>query len=293
MTFELSEHKRRVAATYNLASAGYDQEAVRFFPLCATRLIELIDLYSGQHVLDVATGTGAAAIAAARRVGSTGHVVGMDIATDMLTQARRKIEAAQLTNIEFQEGDAEHPSFSEQSFDAVTCAFGIFFLPDMLVGLRAWKRVVRKAGVVAISAFGETAFQPLSDLFEARMRAYGVSFPSPRCPFPWQRLTNLEQCCDLLQDAGLEQVEGRIEHLGYSLRTAEEWWQIVWNSGFRGPISQLSPERLKDFKREHLAEVGQLATEQGIWLDIPAFFVWGYKPPAHLSETEAVQTPAD
>ena len=160
MTFELNEHKRRVAATYNLASAGYDQEAVRFFPLCATRLIELIDLHPGQHILDVATGTGAAAIAAARRVGPGGHVVEVDIATDMLKQARKKIEAAHLTNIELLEGDGEHLSFAEQSFDVVICAFGIFFLPKMLTGLREWKRAVREEGVVAISAFGETAFQP-------------------------------------------------------------------------------------------------------------------------------------
>jgi ubiquinone/menaquinone biosynthesis C-methylase UbiE len=74
MSFVLSEHKRRVTATYNLASAGYDQEPVRFFPLCANRLVELIDLQPGQHILDVATGTGAAAIAAAKRAGPTGHV---------------------------------------------------------------------------------------------------------------------------------------------------------------------------------------------------------------------------
>jgi ubiquinone/menaquinone biosynthesis C-methylase UbiE len=293
MSSELSEHKGRVAATYNLASAGYDQEAVRFFPLCAHRLVELIDLHPGQRVLDVATGTGAAAIAAARRVGPSGHVVGVDIATDMLKQAHKKIEAAHLTNIELLEGDAEHLSFAEQSFNAVICAFGIFFLPEMLAGPREWKRVVREAGVVAISAFGETTFQPFSDLFEARIRTYGVSFPVPRHPFSWQRLTSLEQCRRLLQDAGLEQIEGRSEQLGYYLRAAEEWWQIVWNSGFRGPVSQLSPEQLEHFKREHLAEVGQLVTEQGIWLDITAFFAWGYKPPVHLSEEEAAQTPAD
>jgi len=186
MSSELGEHKRRVAATYNLASAGYDQEAVRFFPLCANRLVELIGLQPGQHVLDVATGTGAAAIAAARRVGPAGHVVGVDIASDMLEQARRKIEAAQLSNIEYHAGDAEHLSYAEQSFDAVTCAFGVFFLPEMAAGPREWKRVVKEAGVVAFSAFGETAFQPISDLFEARTRAYGVTFSVPRHPFSWQ-----------------------------------------------------------------------------------------------------------
>lgn len=279
MTFELSEHKRRVAATYNLASTGYDQEAVRFFPLCAARLVELIGLQPGQRVLDVATGTGVAALEAARRVATSGHVVGVDIATDMLKQAHKKVMAAHLTNVELREGDAERLSFADESFDAVTCSFGVFFLPDMQTGPQEWKRVVRKAGLVAISAFGQTAFQPLSDLFEARIRSYGVTFPVPRRPFSWQRLTSLEQCCRLLQEAGLERVEGRAEQLGYYLRSADEWWQVVWNSGFRGPVSQLSPEQLEDFKKEHLAEVGQLATERGIWLDIAAFFAWGYKLP--------------
>jgi ubiquinone/menaquinone biosynthesis C-methylase UbiE len=283
MSFELSEHKRRVAATYNLASAGYDQEAVRFFPLCASRLVELIGLQPGQRVLDVATGTGVAAIAAAIRVGPAGHVVGVDIAADMLGQARKKVEAAQLTTIEFHEEDTEHLSYAEKSFDAVICSFGIFFLPEMLAGPREWKRVVREAGTVAFSAFGETTFQPLSDLFEARIRAYGVTFPVPKRPFSWQRLTSLDQCCMLLQQAGLERVEGRVEQLGYYLCSSQEWWEIIWNTGFRGPVSQLSPERLEQFKMEHLAEVEQLVTDQGIWLDIAAFFVWGYKPQVELS----------
>src|SRR5260370_3269521 len=117
MSIELSEQKRRVAATYNLASAGYDQEAVRFFPLCANRLVELIGLQPGQRGLDVATGTGVAAIAAATSVSPAGHVVGVDIATDMLEQAHRKLEAAQLPNIEVHEADAEHRSYTENSCD--------------------------------------------------------------------------------------------------------------------------------------------------------------------------------
>jgi arsenite methyltransferase len=278
MSFELSEHKQRVAATYNLASAGYDKNAVRFFPLCANRLVELIDLKPGQRVLDVATGTGVAAIAASHRMGPGGHVVGVDIASDMLGQARKKAETAQLKNVEFREEDAERLSFAENGFDAVICCSGIFFLPDMLAGPREWRRVVKEGGIVAFSAFGETAFQPISDLFEARIRRYGVTFSVPKHAFSWQRLASIEECYTLLHDAGLVQIEGRTEQLGYYLRTPDEWWDIVWNSGFRGPVSQLSPEQLEHFKMEHLSEVEQLATNQGIWLDMAVFFVWGRKP---------------
>lgn len=99
MSSELSEHKRRLAATYNLASALCQS------PRRADRPA------SGHRVLDVATGTGATAITAAQRVGPAGHVVGVDIATDMLEQALRKIEAAQQTNIELHE-----PAFSQTSW---------------------------------------------------------------------------------------------------------------------------------------------------------------------------------
>jgi len=84
----------------------------------------------------------------------------------------------------------------------------------------------RKGGCVGFSAFGVSAFQPISDLFEARIRAYGVTFPLPKHPFSWQRLTSLEQCGNLLADAGLEQIEVREEQLGYYLRDTAEWWRL-------------------------------------------------------------------
>jgi len=160
----------------------------------------------------------------------------------------------------------------------VLCAAGIFFLPDMPAGARELRRVTNAGGRTAISSFGESAFQPMSDLFEARIRQYGVSFPAPRRPFSWQRLPDPEKCGGLLREAGCTDVTVHTAQLGYHLRTANEWWDIVWNSGFRGPVSQLPPERIERFKVEHLAEVWPLATEQGIWLDVPAIFAVGHKP---------------
>jgi ubiquinone/menaquinone biosynthesis C-methylase UbiE len=272
---ELSDHKRRVSTVYNLASAGYDKPAVRFFPIVAERLVEYARITQGKKVLDVATGTGAAAISAAGAVGPGGYIVGVDIAADMLAQARRNIDEAGLANVTLHEVDAEYLPYEEGTFDAVICASSIFFFPDMLSALCEWRRVVRENGRVAFSGYGESAFQPISDLFEARIRSYGVSFPSPRRPFSWQRLTQPNVCERLLRDAGFHDIQVYSEQLGYYLNGTDEWWDIVWNSGFRGPVSQLTSADLERFKAEHLSEVARLEDDQGIWLDIDVILALG------------------
>ena len=277
---ELSDHKRRVASVYNLASWGYDRSPLRFFRLVASRLVDLADVQRGQRVLDVATGTGAAALAAARRVGPAGRVTGVDIAAEMLAQARRNVAAADLSNVDLHEADAEALPFQDRTFDAVICASSIFFLPEMQAGPREWTRVVKLGGRVAFSAFGATAFQPQSDLFEVRIRLYGATLPPQRRPFGWQRLTDPGQCGMLLEGAGLREVQVTTEQLGYYFATAGEWWEFAWGSGFRGPLSQLAPPDLERFKAEHLSEVAALATDRGIWFDVAAIFATGRVPPA-------------
>lgn len=271
---EFSEHKLQLVASYGLVSSGYDKQ--RFVWLCANRLIEVLDLRGGEKVLDVATGTGWAAIAAARIVGPTGQVVGADIAKDMLDQARRKIDLAHLTNVLVREGDAEHLDFADNSFDAVICASAIFFLPHMLEALMEWQRVTKKGGRVAFSTFGNNLFQPMRNMLNARLQTYGVSFPAQR---PSQRLVDPERCRDLLRDTGFRDVEVRTEQLGYYLSDANEYWEdtVLWNGSTHGLISQIPPDKLDQFKAEHLAEVRALATDQGIWVQVPCNFALGRK----------------
>ena len=66
---------------------NYENE---FHRRAAARLVELAALQSGQRVLDIATGTGLAAIGVAQIVGSTGNVLGTDFAVGMLQQAQQK-----------------------------------------------------------------------------------------------------------------------------------------------------------------------------------------------------------
>jgi len=275
---ELSEHKQKVAKVYNLASQGYDKPALRFFPLVAERLVELARLSEGNNVLDVGSGTGVATFAAAEKIGRAGRVIGVDMAEDILDQAHIKLNSSLHKNISFFLGDMEHLDFPDRSFDHVISASSVFFLPDMASGLSEWGRVLKPGGWIAISGYADSAFRPMSDLFEARIRSCGVKLAAPVRPFSWQRLTEPEKYMSLFREAGLEHVQVFSEQLGYHLASANEWWDIVWNSGFRGPVSQLPYEALKQFKQEHLEEVSKLATPRGIWLDIASIFAIGQKP---------------
>ncbi|MEM8780707.1 MAG: class I SAM-dependent methyltransferase [Cyanobacteria bacterium P01_G01_bin.49] len=89
MLTNLNAYKQQILNDFN-NRPNYENE---FHRRAATRLVELARLQSGQYVLDIATGTGLAAIAAAQVVGSTGRVLGTDFALGMLQQAQQKVQA--------------------------------------------------------------------------------------------------------------------------------------------------------------------------------------------------------
>jgi len=82
--------KARAAATYNAAADHYDDAANSFWGRFGRRTVERLALSPGARVLDVCCGSGASALPAAERVGPGGHVLGVDLAEELLTLARAK-----------------------------------------------------------------------------------------------------------------------------------------------------------------------------------------------------------
>lgn len=267
-----SEQKQRVQETFNRMAAGYD--ALRFVQVCARRLLELAELREGMKVLDVATGTGLVAGVAAQIVGPSGSVVGMDLSSQMLVQARQKFGG--VSNLEFRQGDAERLEFPDASFDAVLCASSLFFIPDMLAVVRECRRVLKNGGRVGFSSFGSGFLQPLNDLWAVRMERYGIA----RGPLPTVRLVDPHACRDLLSQAGFEAIEVYSEQCGYYLPDVEARWAEIM-AGLEGQsLAQLTPEEREKLKAEHLEELRPLVTPDGIWVDVSANFAFGRKPGA-------------
>src|SRR5262249_59525955 len=90
-----------------------------------------LPLSPGDAVLAVCCGAGASALPAARAVAPTGSVVGLDLADPLLALARQRAATLGLSNVSFRHCDATTTQLESSSFDAVVCAFGVFFAADM------------------------------------------------------------------------------------------------------------------------------------------------------------------
>lgn len=110
-------------------------------------LCEAARVRAGLRVLDVATGTGNAALAAARR---GCHAIGLDFALTQLEAARARA-AAEGLEAEFIEGDAENLPFTDASFDAVLSVFGAMFAPDQRRVAQELLRVCRPGGTIGMA----------------------------------------------------------------------------------------------------------------------------------------------
>ncbi len=269
---EQQQLKTILKETFDAVSNGYDGKALRFFPESAKHMAALLGLRGDEQVLDVACGTGHASLAIARTL-PTGRVTAVDLSPGMLDQARKKAAGLAIRNIEFLERDMQELGFPLSVFDVAVCAFGIFFVEDMDAQLSHIASMVKSGGTVLITSFQENYFQPLRDTFFSRIKTYGVQNP----PQAWKRIANEAGCRRLFAKAGLTDVRVESKNVGYYLNSEDEWWDIVWNAGFRRLVAQLSPQDQERSKREHLEELGALRTDKGIWLDAGVLFTVGTK----------------
>jgi ubiquinone/menaquinone biosynthesis C-methylase UbiE len=269
---DTQQRKQMIQAAFDTVAQGYDHPSLPFFHQTAQRMLSHLAPAPDAACLDVATGTGMVALEAAKYL-PAGSVIGIDLSNGMLEQARAKAQAQHLNNITFHQMDLDEMDFAKDQFDIATSSFGLFFIDDMEAAMRRIARTVKPGGRIAISSFMETAFSPFSTIFLSLYEDFGKQAP----PLSWQRLADVDAIEKVYRAAGITDIAFYQEPLGYVLQSEQQWWDIVWNAGFRGLLNQLNDSDIEAFKTQHLETIRTLCRNGESWLDTSVIIAIGKK----------------
>ena len=236
---------------YAGASEGYDELFARATQLFIPTLLRAARLVAGQAVLDVATGTGAAARAAADIVGPTGSIIAGDVSPTMLEKARQNLKEIPVI-LELLDGQAL--PYPDNRFDTVICQLGLMFFTNPARGLSEFHRVLRNGGWTAVSV----STTPERSLF-ARIGAV-IAHHAPDRADRLNRFFSIptaEHLRSLMGGAGFREVEVQAESRGVEFASFDAYFSgIERGATLSGQeFVQLSPNlqrRVRDEVRESL-----------------------------------------
>lgn len=166
-----AEKQAKVADVFTSVAKKYDimNDLMSFgiHRLWKRYTISLSGVRAGQHVLDIAGGTGDLAKVFSREVGRNGRVVLSDINAAMLDVGRERLINAGCNNVDFVLANAETLApFEDESFDLLTISFGLRNVTDKDAALRAMYRVLKPGGRLLILEFSKPIFEPLSKAYD-------------------------------------------------------------------------------------------------------------------------------
>jgi SAM-dependent methyltransferase len=211
----------------------------RFAPV-VENVVRRGDLKPGNRVLDLGTGTGSVAVAAARLVGLAGNVTAVDISPDMLALTKRRLVEGGCINVDLREGRAESLPVDGGTFDAVLASLSLMYVIDRAAAAREIRRVLRRGGrfVAAVWAPAEQCdivlFQQTAGKFAPPPPVPGVGPGALGNPAPF-----LAQLADAEIDARVE-----TEELGFDFPDFELAWEVL--AGVT--TAQLPPEERQEAK---------------------------------------------
>ena len=199
-------------------AAGYDELFARVTHSFMPALLGAAQIAAGHRVLDVATGTGAAAQAAAGLVGPSGEVVAGDVSRTMLDVARRNLKD---TPIALEVFDGQALPYPEGRFDRVICQMGLAFFEDPARGLAEFNRVLAPEGRTAVSVNST----PERSLFIRIGTVIGRYVPAKAEHLDrYASIRTVERLDALLRNAGFSDIEVHPESRLFSFASFDDYF---------------------------------------------------------------------
>lgn len=211
---QIPERWSEIASAYELAFEGLTSQF-------ADEVMSRLKPGTGESVIDVAAGTGAFSLAAAR-AGAT--VLSTDFAEGMVSHLQRRIDDALMHNIEARVMDGQALSVDDASFDIGVSIVGLIFFPDIDKGFTELRRVLRPGGRCGVVCWDHPEN---FDMMIYLRRAIGIAVPDFELPAQtpvWARLVGEDLLAAHFERAGFNDIEvttidGRLE-----LASVEAFW---------------------------------------------------------------------
>lgn len=246
------------------------------------QLLQLAEIKLGSTVLDIASGIGEPAITAANQVGNSGHVLAIDISSQMLSIAKQRAISLGLQQIiEFREGDIETVELPASTFNAALCRFGLMFLPNLKAGLSNIYKSLVGGGHLAAAVWASQDRVPFIALaLDTAMRETNSQLPPPGAPGPFS-LSDENILRDFFNSSGFKYVTVQRMHMTFDFDSAEVYTSFVFETAapLQKMLANQAPERRKNVLRVVTEAAGNYADKNTgkVRLDNEVIFIVGKK----------------
>jgi len=231
-----------------------------YFERAGMLTVAAAGLRAGERVADIACGTGACLLPAARGVGPAGTVVGVDQSETMAARARQALAAAGAGNARVATGDAGALPLAAGSFDAVLCGLGVGFFTDLRRAVAEIARVLRDGGRFAwsVAAGGGSEWAFLR-------RAY-ARFGLLRMMTQARAAQDTGSMPAALDQAGLTPAAQERHVVQVRFAGFDAWWEWLMASGMREFINRLDQSQQSLFRALVRAGASGITDDSGLVL---------------------------
>jgi ubiquinone/menaquinone biosynthesis C-methylase UbiE len=264
--------KQNIEKVFDDNAKAYDHVGPAIYQHFGLRLVDWIPLKTSTKMLDIATGTGAVLLPAARLLASNGHVTGIDLSAGLLQEAELSVRQENLTNVTLLKMDAEHLEFPDKTFDCVVCAFSLYFFPHMEVALREMYRVCKPGGRVAVTVFDQ-ALPPFDPIFPVLLQQLGSYQGEVRVP-PHGMSFSPEEIKTLLRQYGFHSIKTRSEVEDFVYNTEEDVWEFL---PLRLALLGTDETIDKQFMQELLNKLRPMFRPDGLHVSVAAVYAMGQR----------------
>ena len=267
-SFDPEQYKAGQQQQWDSVAAGWRKwwpTIEGFSQQVSDRIMDLAGIGEGQTILDVATGIGEPAVTAARRVGPTGKVIATDHSEGMLQIARDRAADAGLANLEFRGVDGGSLNFEEAAFDAVTCRWGLMFMPDLEAAMKAIHQSLKPGGWFVTAVWGppEKAIG-ISIAFGVAQKVLDLPPPPPDAPNMF-KLSPPGALEAVFADAGFGDVAQETAIVDFDYETVEEYISFMQDiaAPIRLMLADKPPEKAQEVWTTLAAALQKYVGEDG------------------------------